>query len=200
MNQAHSQIRDFNSENIPSSIITTYSNQDNYNVPTLSSQSNFDQESTSYAAKALYMASTPQGQYNNINYNMQTQIVPPQQTPPVHPNVFFYRPPNDFWHYYVNCKEICYGTVTYLLNRSLKENMQFNENECFFYYQQQHDARFYQITCEIVSPILINNCLNKNFLGIEFQNSEQEHLAFTFDQKVNLENYLKQYLSLYSLN
>ncbi|GET52853.1 hypothetical protein GLOIN_2v1123362 [Rhizophagus irregularis DAOM 181602=DAOM 197198] len=75
-------------------------------------------------------------------------------------------------------------TVTYLLNKSLKENnVQSNENECIFYYKQQHDARFYQVSCEIVSPLLINNCLNKNFLGFELQNSEQEHLVFTINQK-----------------
>ena len=117
------------------------------------------------------------------------------------PTDFFYQPSNDFCHYYVDCKEICYDTVTYLLNKSLKENnIQSNENECIFYYQQQSDTRFYQVSCEIVSPLLIDNCLNKNFLGITLQNAEQEHLAFTFDQKENLKVCLKQYLSQHLLN
>lgn len=194
MNQTHSRIQVSYSENLSPSIITTYSDQDN-NVPTLSPH---EQASTSYAAKALYMTFTPQGQYDNINYDMQSQTASPQQIPPVHPKVFFYRPPNDFWHYYVDCKEICYDTVTYLLNKSC--NTQSNENECIFYYQQQYDAQFYQITCEIVSPFLVNNCLNKNFLGIELQNAEQEHLVFTFDQKENLKYCLRLYLGQYLLN
>ncbi|GBC09892.1 hypothetical protein RclHR1_00920010 [Rhizophagus clarus] len=175
--------------------------QDNHSVPTLLSQANFGQASTSCAEKTFYMTSSSHSQYDNTNYNMQTQIAPPQRTPPVHPNTFFYRPPNDFWHYYVNCKEICYDTVTFLLNKSLQEsNTQSNENECIFYYQQQYDTRFYKITCETVSPLLINNCLNKNFLGIELQNAEQEHLAFTFDQRENLKYCLRQYLGQYLLN
>ena len=82
-----------------------------------------------------------------------------------------------------------------------ENNIQSNENECIFYYQQQYDTRFYQVSCEIVSPILINNCLNKNFLGIELRRDmENEKLAFTFNQKENLEYCLKQYLSLNLLN
>ncbi|GBC04434.1 hypothetical protein RclHR1_05690002 [Rhizophagus clarus] len=129
----------------------------------------------------------------------QQQITPAQII--AHPNVFFYRPPNDFCHYYVSCKEICYDTVTHLLNKLKENNIQVNENECIFYYQQQYDNRFYQISCEIVSPSLIDNCLNKNFLGFELQqNVNQEYLAFTFDQKENLEYFLNQYLSQYLLN
>ncbi|RGB33392.1 hypothetical protein C1646_761747 [Rhizophagus diaphanus] len=150
---------------------------------------------------------------NNTFTNSQTQTAlnyqPPQQTSQIalaqtftHPNDFFYRPSNDFCHYYINCKEICYDVVTHLLNKFSKErNIQFNENECIFYYQQQYDNRFYQVSCEIVSPSLIDNCLNKIFLGIELQqNLNQDYLAFTFDQKINLEYFLKQYLSQYLLN
>ena len=109
-----------------------------------------------------------------------------------HPTVFFFRPPNDFYHYYVICKEISYDVIESLLNKPLNGNsISFNEND-----------RFYQISCEIVSPLLVNNCLNKNFLGFELQqqNMEQERLAFTLYQKENLEYYLKQYLSQYLLN
>ncbi|CAB4374311.1 unnamed protein product [Rhizophagus irregularis] len=174
----------FISKNLPPSFTTIYSN---------SLDNNINMTTSTTAVQDIHP------QYDN------TQTSPQQQTTlattPFHPTTFFYRPPNEFCHYYINCKEICYDTVTYLLNKSLKENnVQSNENECIFYYKQQHDARLYQVSCEIVSPLLINNCLNKNFLGFEFQNSEQEHLVFTINQKENLEYYLNQYLSLHLLN
>ncbi|CAB4443182.1 unnamed protein product [Rhizophagus irregularis] len=120
---------------------------------------------------------------------------------PVHPTVFFFRPPNDYYHYHVICKEISNDIIAYLLNKSLKErSVQPNENECIFYYQQQCNNRLYQVSCEIVSPLLVNNCLSKNFLGVEFQqNMEQEHIVLTFDQKEYLECHLKKYLSQYLL-
>ncbi|PKY60659.1 hypothetical protein RhiirA4_484613 [Rhizophagus irregularis] len=179
MNQTNSQIQVSDSTNLSPPLITIHSNSRDDNTLT---------DSQTQTA---------------LNYQ------PSQQTSQItlaqiftHPNDFFYRPPNDFCHYYVNCKEICYDTVTHLLNKFLKErNIQFNENECIFYYQQQYDNRFYQVSCEIVSPSLIDNFLNKNFLGIELQqNLNQEYLAFTFDQKINLEYFLKQYLSQYILN
>ncbi|CAG8775148.1 11684_t:CDS:1, partial [Rhizophagus irregularis] len=79
-------------------------------------------------------------------------------------------------------------------------NVQSNENEGIFYYQQQYNNQLYQVSYEIVSPLLVNNCLNKNFLGIEFQqNMEQEHIVLTFGQKEYLECHLKKYLSQYLL-
>ena len=125
------------------------------------------------------------------------------QFPPVHPTDFFYQPSNDFHHYYISCKEISYDTVGYLLNKSLKEhNVQSNKEECIFYYQQQYNNRLYQVLCVIASPLLINNCLNKHLLGIEFQqrNMEQKNLEFTLYQKENLELHLLQYLNNYLLN
>ncbi|GES78461.1 hypothetical protein GLOIN_2v1780507 [Rhizophagus clarus] len=118
-----------------------------------------------------------------------------------HPTTFFYRPPNDFYHYHVTCKEISNDTVEHLLNKLLKEsNVQSNENKYIFYYRKQYNNRFYQVSCEIVSPLVINNCLSKNFLGIEFQqNMEQENLTLTFDQKEYLEYHLKKYLIQYVL-
>ncbi|RGB33387.1 hypothetical protein C1646_704505, partial [Rhizophagus diaphanus] len=88
-----------------------------------------------------------------------------------------------------------------LFNDNDKENnMKSKENEYIFFYRQEYDSRFYQISCEIVSPLLVNNCLSKNFLGIELQQCmEQEHLAFNVDQKDFLEHHLKQYLSQYIL-
>jgi hypothetical protein len=137
--------------------------------------------------------------------NSQAQISNSDNNQPslisTHPTTFFYRPPNDYYHYHVICKEIPNDSVEYLLNKLLKEsNVQSNENECIFYYRQQYNNRFYQVSCEIVSPLVINNCLSKNFLGIEFQqNMEQENLMLTFDQKECLEYHLKKYLSQYVL-
>ena len=143
------------------------------------------------------MTSAPQS--TNPTSFQQTFII----TPEPHPTTFFYRPSNEFCHYYVNCKETSYSTVTYLLNRSLKgHNIQSNENECVIYYQQQYDNWVYQISCQIASPSLVNNCLNKNFLGIELQqqnNVEQENLTFALDQRENLETHLLKYLSNYLL-
>src|ERR1051325_7305604 len=57
--------------------------------------------------------------------------------PPVHPTAFYYRPPNDFCHYYVDCKEISYDAVIYLLNKSSRTNDVLpNENKCVIYYHQ----------------------------------------------------------------
>ncbi|CAB4443173.1 unnamed protein product [Rhizophagus irregularis] len=165
-----------------------YPNSNNYNIFTVSPQQNLT------SANTLNMTSADTVHPKTQTYQL-TNIL-------FHPTTFFYRPPNDFCRYYVNCKEICLDTVEYLINKHLKENnVQSNENECIFYYQQQHDARFYQVSCEIVSQLLIDNYLNKNFLGFELQNSEQqEHLVFTINQKENLEYYLRQYLSFQLLN
>ena len=122
-----------------------------------------------------------------------------------HTNVFFFRPPNDSYHYHVICKEISYDVIERLLNKPLNgNNVSLDENECTFFtffYQQKCNDRFYQISCEIVPPLLVNNCLNQNFLGFELQqqNMEQERLTFTFYQKENLEYHLKQRLSQYFL-
>jgi hypothetical protein len=186
MNQNQDQV--YNSDKYPPSFNTIYSDSNNNNILTASSQQTANTLHVTYAAGV------------HPNTQSKSQIAS-AQTIFFHPTVFFYRPPNDFCHYYVSCKEISYDTVTCLLNKSLKENnVQYNENNCIFYYQQQHDTRFYQVSCEIVSPTLINNCLNENFLGIDFQNSEQEHLVFTINQKENLEFYLKQYLGLHLLS
>jgi hypothetical protein len=49
------------------------------------------------------------------NTNIQPDSFANFQIQPVHPTNFFYRPPNDFYHYYVTCKEISNDTVDYLL-------------------------------------------------------------------------------------
>ncbi|RIA91347.1 hypothetical protein C1645_805239 [Glomus cerebriforme] len=189
MNQTHSQAQVSTSENF--SLCDT---------PTVSTSS---EASTHSTAASDFHVTSQVGSMQPPNYQplQQTFQTIPAPTNLVHPNIFFYRPPNGFCHYYVNCKEISYDTVTYLLNKLKECNIQSNENEFIFYYQQQYDKRFYELSCEIVSPLLIDNCLNKNFLGIELQqNAAQEHLSFTFGQKENLEHHLKQYLSQYLLN
>ncbi|GBC09888.1 hypothetical protein RclHR1_00920006 [Rhizophagus clarus] len=176
-----------NMDNIPPSFVTIYPNSQDNNALPVSPQNGF------------HVATATHPQYDNTQ-TLPQQILPFHLTS-FHPTNFFYRPPNDFCHYYISCKEISYDIVECLLNKSLKENnVQYKENGCIFYYQQQYNARFYQVSCEIVSPLLINKCLNKNFLGIEFQqNTEKEKLVFTFEQKENLEDHLKQYLSQYLL-
>jgi hypothetical protein len=185
MNQDQNQVS--NSEKYPPSFNTIYSDSNDNNILTALSQ---DIANTFHVTSAAGV------------HPSKSQTVSAQTTC-FHPTVFFYRPPNDFCHYYITCKEISYDTVTCLLNKSLKENnVQYNENNCIFYYQQQFDTRFYQVSCEIVSPTLISNCLNKNLLGIEFQQQcvEKENLTFTFEQKEYLEDCLKQYLSFHLLN
>src|ERR1044072_3845214 len=186
-----------------------------FNLPNLSnSQVQFSSENhqSSLISTALnpqdvvlsHESSTANGDVCHVTVAAQPQL--PQQAIQ-HPNVFFFRPPNDSYHYHVICEEIS-DNIEHLLKKLFnvndKENvMQFRDDEYIFFYQQKCNNRFYQVTCEIVSPLLVNNCLNKNFLGFELQqqNMEQERLAFnTFYQKENLEGHLKQYLSQYLLN
>src|SRR4051794_23949536 len=126
------------------------------------------------------------------------------QNKPIHPNFFYYRPPNDFYHYHVKCKETSYSTIKDLLNKLLNNkghNVQLNENECMFFYQQQYNNIFYEITCEVVLPSSITDHLNKTVHGNSIiQNIEEERLVFTFEQKENIELHLVRYLSHYFLN
>ncbi|GBC07913.1 hypothetical protein RclHR1_07790005 [Rhizophagus clarus] len=178
----------FNSQNC---VVQSHERQENSTVPT----------DASYVVQTSNLVPSVQLQPTVTNVYVQPDSSANLQIQPVHPTTFFYRPPSDFYHYYVICREISKDSVGDLLNKLLREsNVQPNENECIFYYQQQYDNRLYQVSCEIVSPLVINNCLNKNFLSIEFQqNMEQEKLVFTFDQKEYLEGHLKKYLSQYVL-
>ncbi|GBB94509.1 hypothetical protein RclHR1_02370009 [Rhizophagus clarus] len=182
--------------------VQTSNSESKYNSQDYAVQS-FERQETStalndvtYAVQSLNLVPSFQFQQTVTNAHVQLDSL---QIQPVHPTTFFYRPPNDY-HYYVICKEISNDSVGNLLNKLLKESNETNENECIFYYQQQYDNRLYQVSCQIVSPLEINNCLSKNFLGVEFQqNMEQEKLVFTFDQKEYLEGHLKKYLSQYVL-
>ncbi|RIA91354.1 hypothetical protein C1645_737165 [Glomus cerebriforme] len=134
-----------------------------------------------------------------------TQIPPNNLVNPqlVHPSNFFFRPRNDFYHYLIKCNEFTSEETLCLLNKLINEKekiMQIKKNEYIFFYQQKHDNRFYKISCKIVPPFVVNNCLATTF-GIECQqNMEEEHLAFNDDQKKFVEFHLKQYLSQYLLN
>ncbi|RGB38619.1 hypothetical protein C1646_755506 [Rhizophagus diaphanus] len=116
----------------------------------------------------------------------------------VHPIKFIYQPPNDIYIYYIKCKEISIQ----LLNEisSNVSNINFNQNEYFFFYQQQSDNRTYQVVCEIVSPSFIINFLNKTIYGIDIEQNIGEDLIFKFDQKENLKYYLTQYLNRFLLS
>ena len=127
---------------------------------------------------------------------MQDNIAADQ---PIHPIVFFYRPPNDLYNYHIKCKEISIQ----LLNEfsSNVSNINLDQNEYIFYYQQPSNNRIYQIVCEIVSPALIINLLNKTIYGYEIgQNIGHEQTTFKFNQKENLKFYLNQHLSHCLLN
>src|SRR5947209_2550796 len=100
MNPTHSQIQVTNSESSPPSFVTTYTDSQDDNILVV-------------PANALHVTSAQQSSiYSNT----------PQQTPALHPTVFYYQPPNDFYHYRVNCKEISYDVVESLLNKPLNGN------------------------------------------------------------------------------
>ncbi|RIA79967.1 hypothetical protein C1645_839537 [Glomus cerebriforme] len=131
------------------------------------------------------------------------------QTPPViplstnsqnqnPPTVFYYQPPNDYYHYHINCKKIsCNDVISLLDNKEF--NIQLNEHN--FYLLQRYDNQIYQISCEVVSPYSITYYLNKNIYSNEIvQNSiVQEKLEFSFKWKENIEFHLTQYLSQFDL-
>ncbi|GBB95739.1 hypothetical protein RclHR1_02600008 [Rhizophagus clarus] len=107
----------------------------------------------------------------------------------VHINSFFYQPSNDVLNYHIKCEKL---SLQLLNNPS-----QMKENEFVFYYQQQINNQFYQITCKIASP----DYLNKMLYDVELnQNVEQERLVFTSDQKDNLKLHLSRYLSCHLFN
>ena len=84
---------------------------------------------------------------------------------------------------------------------NIASNVNLNQNEHVFFYQQQINNRVYQVSCEIVNPYLITNVLNKSIYGIETEcNVGQEPFSLIFSQGENLKFYLTQYLSFYLLN
>ncbi|RIA91351.1 hypothetical protein C1645_875497 [Glomus cerebriforme] len=205
MTHPNNQFSADSGNNQPSSISTPYNPQDNVVLP-VSSHDRLESSTSSTAPNNAYYVQSHnlvpnfqlQQKVNNTHIQTSSSNI---QIQTVHPIAFFFRPPNDYYHYYVKCKEITNDTIAYLLNRSLKENnIQSNEIEFIFYYQQQINNKLYQVSYEIVSPLLVNNCLSKNFLGVELQqNMEQEFLELTDNQKEYVETQLKKYLSQYVL-
>jgi len=162
------------------------------------------------------MSSVRYGQEDIPTTVSQEQIVPsapqftflvnPVKQPPIHSNTFVFKPPNDFNNYNTECEKVSDDYVTELLNELYSSGSEarnvyhLNENIHVFFYRQQYDNQYFKITCEIVSPILINRYLNKNLHGIDFeQNEELEQLAFTLDQKKYLEFHLTKRLNNYLL-
>src|SRR6266542_1336955 len=197
-----SQIQVHNSEGIlPSFIPNYYADSQENNVFTTSNiEQPADSSTVSSENGSLHVTTTPTIS-TTLPQNSQAPIIvqtssfgnPQNQIP----NIFFYRPPNSYFQYYVNCKKISIDFVIQLLNKGKENIMQLKENEHIFFYEQGCDNQIYQIFCEIVSPSFINNCLNNiHDIGI----IEQERLAFTADQKASLEHHLSQYLNNYLLN
>ena len=143
------------------------------------------------------MTSAPQTSGNGMVYDDYTRLMSIQ----IHPNIFIYRPPNNHFQYHVKCEKISSSLDIQLLTKVKESIIQLKKNECIFFYQQRCNNQIYQVSCEIVAPSFINNCLNKNIYGIEIeQNAGHEELVFTNDQENNLEFHLSQYLNNYLLN
>src|ERR1041384_7635062 len=121
MSQFNSQVQISDSENRQHSPVSTPHNPQN--------------------AVLSHESSTANGEALHVTYVAQSQVQIPVIDTPVeinHPTDFFFRPPNDYYHYRVTYKEISYDAIECLLNKPLNgNNVSFNENECTFFYQQK---------------------------------------------------------------
>ena len=136
-----------NSERVPPSFIPTYINSQCDNTLTVSTQSNLQDMLSIRAVHDTSASNTQIVQYQPPQQIFQPSITNTQTSYgnsilPVHPTAFFYRPSNDFRHYYISCKEIevSYDTIGCLLNKTLKGHNN-NKKECIFYHQQQCNNR-----------------------------------------------------------
>jgi hypothetical protein len=96
---------------------------------------------------------------------------------------FFYTPPGDFQIYYVTFE-------------FLKENIDSNSDHTFYY--KINDNSFYQVSCILISHSLVTQILNKEIFGIEIrqgEESQQDYLTFSNNQRDNLEFHLKDFFS-----
>jgi hypothetical protein len=150
---------------------------------------NYSQQTDVTIPSQLY----PEQTYDLLNqqYSIQQQLL---QSIPVHPNRFFYQPPNDPFNYHIKCEKVSHQSLNKPINAKLKEN------EYTFFYLQLSDYQCYHITCEMFTPSSINNYLNKNIYGIEVDQIQEELAIFTPYHKENLKSYLTQYLSYYMLS
>ncbi|CAG8720759.1 15690_t:CDS:1, partial [Funneliformis caledonium] len=166
MNPISSQIQASDTENSLHSIIPTcYADNNTF---TVSSQSNLEQvtesslnENNCHITQCSFNTSTPI--QTNPFGNPQFQIQP------VYSKTFIYRPPNDYYQYQVNCEKISNELVLQLLNNRKENVMQLKENEYAFFYQQRGSNQFYQISCEIIPPSVINYWLNRNIHCMEIE-------------------------------
>ncbi|CAI2192529.1 7148_t:CDS:2, partial [Funneliformis geosporum] len=120
------------------------------------SQSNFEQVTNASSENMYHVTNTPQ----------QENLTPSYQSSQT----------NSFGNpqYHVSCEKISNELIIKLLNLLKENRMQLKQNEYVFFYQQQCNDQIYQVSCEMVSPSLINNYLNKNIHGIEIENMGQE--------------------------
>jgi hypothetical protein len=199
MNPIYLQDQFFGSENLQYTTTNLANPESRMNVPHLTSA----HRASIYSSNQENQSSQPQQnrqtfQIISSNAVLNSPIV--QETFFVDQSnliAFFYRPPNDFCNYNVKCREIPFDLVIQLLNEfnTNASNINFNKNEYVFFYPQQSNNRIYQVVCEMVSAPLI---MNKIVYGIELeQNTGQEQLIFTINQKENLKYHLTQYLSRY---
>src|ERR1044072_4850142 len=119
------------SEDYQLSFTCPYNSQDN-DIPTVSPSQDNDNPTVSPSQDDDIPTVSPPGQTegfseekDHVSYVTQSRSSYQPAVPPVHPTSFFYRPPKDFYHYYVNCEEIPYDTIEILLKKlfSDKENV-----------------------------------------------------------------------------
>lgn len=173
-----------------------YANQQYNNYQDYNTQQMLHLSQTNSFSSINHVISTHQNSHTSNQYGIsmklsQKTIHQNQENSDrhVHINNFFYQPSNDVINYHIKCEKLSLQ----LLNNPT----QMRENEFVFYYQQQINNQFYQITCKIASP----DYLNKILYDVElYQNVEQEGLVFTSDQKENLQLHLSRYLNRHLLN
>jgi len=115
-------------------------------------------------------SSMPLSQYDNDNISTQpitsSHISQPVQDHQISSNTqeaistFFYKPPNDFQIYDINCKEIpiSFELVSELLSSNTNGSIQnhFQPNNLHeFYFLKVEEKKCYKVTCELISHSLI---------------------------------------------
>src|SRR5204863_3892952 len=121
---------------------STTLNANNYNVTASADQTRFGN-----CQDYNVQAPPPPQSYGNNTVNIVDHQIRQQF-------VFFFRPYNDFYFYHVKCEETSSNNIIKMYKSLINKEsiMQFNENEIIFFHTHQRTNRFYQVTCEIVSP------------------------------------------------
>jgi hypothetical protein len=159
--------------------------------------------------------STSHQQYDNVSISPSSYIsqpIPYYQVPctsssnfsNLKEHSFFYNTPNDYKFYEINCKEveISFELLSAILDGNNNQNHFDNIHE--YYFLKVDEKKCYKVTCELISPSLIVQYLNKNIHNIEikqdiYQQQQQEYLEFSRELKQNLEYYLKDFFIQYLL-